>query len=64
MEDGIILDTAGDTFGIRKIEVDAARGFRLNGRQIKLKGGCVHHDNGFLGACAYPKAEREKNWRF
>ena len=60
MEDGIILDTAGDTFGIRKIEVDAARGFRLNGRQIKLKGGCVHHDNGFLGACAYPKAERRK----
>ena len=27
---------------------------------MNLKGGCVHHDNGFLGACAYPKAEERK----
>lgn len=55
-----ILDTAEDTFGIRTIEADAVHGFRLNGKQINLKGGCVHHDNGFLGACAYPKAEERK----
>ncbi|NCC42368.1 MAG: hypothetical protein EOM18_02030 [Clostridia bacterium] len=55
-----ILDTAEDTFGIRKLEVDAKNGFRLNGKQLNLKGGCVHHDNGFLGACAYPKAEERK----
>lgn len=55
-----ILDTAADTFGIRSIEVDAVRGFRLNGRKMNLKGGCIHHDNGFLGACAYPKAEKRK----
>lgn len=55
-----ILDTASDTFGIRTISVDAQNGFMLNGRTIKLKGGCIHHDNGFLGACAYPKAEERK----
>lgn len=60
MEGKVILDSAGDTFGIRKIEVDAEQGFRLNGRRILLKGGCIHHDNGFLGACAYPKAEKRK----
>lgn len=59
-KDGEILDSAEDTFGIRKIEADAVNGFRLNGKKMKLKGGCVHHDNGFLGACAYPKAEERK----
>ena len=59
-KDGEILDEAEDTFGIRKIEADAVHGFRLNGKSMKLKGGCVHHDNGFLGACAYPKAEERK----
>lgn len=51
---------AEDTFGIRRIEADAENGFRLNGKKMNLKGGCVHHDNGFLGACAYPKAEERK----
>lgn len=55
-----IFDTAEGTFGIRKIEVDAVNGFRLNGKSMKLKGGCIHHDNGLLGACAYPKAEARK----
>ncbi len=48
------------TFGIRKIEFDADRGFLLNGRQIKLKGVNLHHDNGPLGACAYDRAEARK----
>lgn len=47
-------------FGIRKIEIDAQNGFRLNGQRMKLRGGCIHHDNGMLGACAYPAAERRK----
>lgn len=59
-KDGEILDTAADTFGIRTISADAVHGFRLNGRMMNLKGGCIHHDNGFLGACAYPKAEERK----
>lgn len=57
---GEVQDVTEDTFGIRTIEVDVENGFRLNGRKMNLKGGCVHHDNGFLGGCAYPKAEERK----
>lgn len=56
----ITLDETEDTFGIRTISVDTVNGFMLNGRTIKLQGGCLHHDNGFLGASAYPKAEERK----
>ena len=35
--------------GLRTIEVDAARGLRINGEPVKLRGGCIHHDNGPLG---------------
>lgn len=53
-------DTAGTTFGIRKIEIDAENGFRLNGVPMKLYGGCVHHDNGALGARSLRAAEERK----
>jgi len=58
--DGIVIDTVKTSFGIRKIEIDATNGFRLNGVPIKLKGGCVHHDNGPLGAASYDRAEERK----
>lgn len=60
LRNGKVVDVSEDAFGIRKIEVDADNGFRLNGKPMKLKGGCIHHDNGFLGACAYEDAERRK----
>jgi beta-galactosidase len=41
-------DTA--TFGIRDAKFDAEKGFLLNGKSIKLKGVCLHHDAGCLGA--------------
>ncbi len=47
-------------FGIRKIEVVPNVGFKLNGRVIKLKGGCIHHDNGILGSASYDRAEERK----
>ncbi|MEI6949275.1 glycoside hydrolase family 2 TIM barrel-domain containing protein [Paraflavisolibacter sp. H34] len=47
-------------FGIRSISFDATNGFRLNGKTVKLKGGCVHHDNGPLGAKAYDRAEERR----
>ncbi|MCE5185994.1 MAG: DUF4982 domain-containing protein [Planctomycetaceae bacterium] len=50
--------TAG--FGIRRIEVDAENGFRLNGQPLELKGGCMHHDNGALGAAAIDRAEERR----
>ncbi len=54
------VDAVSTPFGIRKIEVDAERGFRVNGQMLKLKGGCVHHDNGPLGAAAIDRAEERR----
>ena len=39
---------------------DAEHGLRLNGEPLKLKGGCIHHDNGLLGAATYDRAEERK----
>lgn len=47
-------------FGIRTIDFSAENGFLLNGKKIILNGGCVHHDNGALGAAAYDRAEERK----
>jgi beta-galactosidase len=58
--DSSLLDSEKTTFGIRSIAVDAQNGFRLNGVPMKLKGGCVHHDNGILGAASYDRAEERK----
>lgn len=56
-ENGVELDRAECRFGIRKLEWDAQHGLCVNGRTVKLKGGCVHHDHGPLGARSYDKAE-------
>ena len=47
-------------FGIRTISFDVTNGFQLNGKTVKLKGGCVHHDNGPLGSKAYDRAEERR----
>ncbi len=47
-------------FGIRTIAASAEKGFLLNGRSVKLKGACIHHDNGLLGAAAIDRAEERK----
>ncbi len=57
---GKTLDTTSTRFGIRKIEVDAENGFRLNGQMLKLKGGCMHHDNGPLGSATIDRAEERR----
>jgi beta-galactosidase len=58
--DGAVVDAAETLLGIRTIALDPARGFLLNGAPLKLKGGCVHHDNGVLGAASYDRAEERK----
>ena len=58
--DGNITDTCDVKFGIKTVEVSAETGLVLNGKPIKLKGGCLHHDNGELGAAAFPAAEERK----
>ncbi|MGE5528323.1 MAG: glycoside hydrolase family 2 TIM barrel-domain containing protein [Patescibacteria group bacterium] len=59
-EDGKVIDTALTTFGIRAVSFSAERGFELNGVGMKLRGGCVHHDCGPLGAAAHDRAEERK----
>jgi beta-galactosidase len=49
---GNTLDDDTVAFGIREFHFDAATGFWLNGRNFKLKGVCLHHDGGAMGAAA------------
>lgn len=44
-------------FGIRKLEWNAKRGLTVNGERVLLRGGCIHHDHGVLGACESYDAE-------
>ncbi len=47
-------------FGLRVVECTPENGFCINGRRVILRGACIHHDNGLLGACTYDFAERRK----
>jgi len=58
--EGKLKDQLSIPFGIRDISFSAQDGFLLNGQPLKLKGGCVHHDNGLLGAVALDRAEERK----
>jgi beta-galactosidase len=60
LSNGTLLNTYSNSFGIRKITVDADHGLQVNGQTIKLKGGCFHNDNGPLGSKAYDRAEERK----
>jgi hypothetical protein len=53
-------DQVSVPFGIRTLAFSAENGFMLNGKPIELKGGCMHHDNGFLGAASIDRAEERK----
>ena len=58
-EDGQVVDEVTEQFGIRKVEW-SNKGLFINGRNTLLRGGCIHHDNGILGACAYDQAEERR----
>lgn len=47
-------------FGVRTIAVTRDQGFLLNGTPVKLRGGCIHHDNGIVGSRAYTAMEERK----
>lgn len=40
--------------------MDSIHGLRINGKTVKLKGGCLHHDNGLLGAASFYESEMRK----
>lgn len=53
-------DEAVETFGIRKVTCDSTDGFCINGERVIIRGACIHHDNGILGARCYAEAEERK----
>lgn len=55
-----VIDEKITPVGIRSLSFDTKQGFQLNGTTFKLKGGCVHHDCGLLGAASYDRAEERK----
>ncbi|MHB8996178.1 MAG: sugar-binding domain-containing protein [Armatimonadota bacterium] len=58
--DGQVVDEVVTAFGMRDIAMSAETGLLLNGEPLELRGGCVHHDNGPLGACTYDRAEERR----
>jgi beta-galactosidase len=58
--DGILIDQQTTSFGIRTIDFSVKNGFLLNGQPVLMKGACMHHDNGPLGAAAYDRADERR----
>lgn len=54
LEEGQVVDQYTTPFGIRDIEFRVGEGFFLNGKATLVKGVCLHHDGGLVGA-AVPK---------
>jgi beta-galactosidase len=54
------MDRDTNTFGIRLLQLDAEHGLRINGKSVKLRGTCIHHDNGVIGAAAFERAEERR----
>ena len=54
------LDTDRATFGLRSLSADRVHGLRINEEKVLLRGACVHHDNGPLGAATIDRAEERR----
>jgi len=57
--------TAGDhvveeTFGFRDIKIAYKKGMKVNGKTVKLKGVCLHHDGGITGSAFYTQVWRRR----
>ena len=60
MDNGKLIDQTIEKFGVRSIDFSAEKEFLLNGKHVLLKGACLHHDNGPLGAAAFDRTEFRK----
>lgn len=56
-KDGQLLDEDQIETGFRRIAMDSIHGLQVNGRTVKLRGACIHHDQGILGAATYDDYE-------
>ena len=52
-----ICDEYTVDFGIRTLTLDPVNGFQINGETVNLRGTCIHHDNGVIGAETFLEAE-------
>ncbi len=55
-----ILDNCNTNIGIRKFAFDPDKGFSLNGKPLKIKGVCLHHEAGCLGAAVPDKVWKRR----
>lgn len=60
VRDGRVLDEDCCRLGVRKLQLDPKHGLRINGKTVKLRGACVHHDNGLIGSAAIDRAEERR----
>ncbi len=60
----VVLSCAGDqeevVTGIRELTWNPSVGVRVNGNEVKFRGACIHHDNGFLGAAEFDDAAERR----
>ncbi|MEU4650163.1 glycoside hydrolase family 2 TIM barrel-domain containing protein [Nocardia fluminea] len=54
------IDSETTTSGIRSLRLDPERGLRVNGEAVTLRGACIHHGNGPLGAATFARAEEQR----
>lgn len=56
-----VVEISGDIYrfqyGLRTVEWGPKDGLLINGQTVKLRGACIHADNGILGACSFKAAE-------
>lgn len=57
---GTVMDRMRHPFGVRIVLFDPRQGMMINGTRTILRGGCIHHDNGLLGACAFVDADERR----
>jgi beta-galactosidase len=55
-----VIDRLVQPFGIRIVAFNADKGMTINGDTVKVRGGCVHHDNGLLGGAAFADADERR----
>lgn len=60
LEGDAVVDEATAAFGIRRLQLDVQHGLRINGVVTKLRGACIHHDNGIIGAVTLERAEERR----
>lgn len=60
MQENKVIDETNENIGIRTVRIDALHGLQINGKPVKLRGTCIHHDNGIIGAATLARAEERK----